>query len=283
MSFPQGEIEGETGMEVFALVGPSGTGKSHRAISVAYENGIDTVIDDGLLIKDGCKIAGKSAKREATTFAAVKRAIFHDPAHAQEIRKCLAELQPVRVLILGTSVRMVERITTALELPKPVRVIPIEDIATEREMNMARELRVSHGMHVIPVPTIELKADFPGYLVDPLKYFLKKKNEPRQQIGEKSIIRPKFSLMGKLLISEYAVTQVVTYLVLQISGITRVNRVMVNMQEEGVTLRLEITARYNVFLPDLAKEIRMNIQQQVESLTGLIVYGVHILFKSLDY
>lgn len=51
-------------MEVYALVGPSGTGKSHRAMVVAYENGIDTVIDDGLLIRDGMKIAGKSAKEK---------------------------------------------------------------------------------------------------------------------------------------------------------------------------------------------------------------------------
>lgn len=270
-------------MEVYALVGRSGTGKSHRAVTVAYENGIDTVIDDGLLIKDGRKVAGKSAKRETTTFGAVKRAIFHDPVHAQEIKDCLQKLQPTKILVLGTSVHMVDRITAALGLPKPVRIIRIEDIATPQEIDMARELRVSHGMHVIPVPAIELKADFPGYLVDPLKYFIKKKNEPRRHLGEKSIIRPKFSLMGKLIISEYAVAQIVTYLLMQVKGITKVNRVVVNMQEEGVSIRLELTASYKVFLPDVAKEARKNIQQQVEYITGLLVYGVHIIFKSLDY
>lgn len=270
-------------MEVYALVGRSGTGKSHRAVTVAYENEIETVIDDGLLIKDGCKVAGKSAKREATTFGAVKRAIFHDPVHAREIKDCLAELQPAKILILGTSLHMIERITAALELPEPVQIIKIEDIATKREIEMARELRSSHGMHVIPVPTIELKQDFPGYLVDPLKYFIKKKNESRQQMGEKSIIRPKFSLMGKLVISELAISQIVTYLLVKIPGISKVNRVIVNLQEEGVTVRLELTANYNTFLPDVGKEARNNIKQEVESLTGLIVYGVHIIFKSLDY
>lgn len=270
-------------MEVYALIGRSGTGKSHRAVTVAYENGIDTVIDDGLLIKDGCKVAGKSAKREATTYGAVKRAIFHDPAHAREIRECLAELQPAKILILGTSVHMVDRITTTLGLPKPTQIIKIEEIATKREIEMARELRVSHGMHVIPVPTIELKADFPGYLVDPLKYFIKKKNESRQRMGEKSIIRPKFSLMGKLVISEYAIAQIVTYILVQIPGIAKVNRVIVQMREEGVTVRLEITASYNISLPNLAKDVRKSIQQQIEYLSGLLVYGVHITFKSLDY
>ena len=148
---------------------------------------------------------------------------------------------------------------------------------------MARELRTSHGMHVIPVPTIELKADFPGYLVDPLKYFIKKKNEPRQRLSEKSIIRPKFSLIGKLIISEFAISQLVTYLVVQVHGVAKVNRVIVNMQEEGVTVRLELTASYKIFLPDVAKEVRKSIHQQIEYLTGLIVYGVNVIFKSIDY
>jgi hypothetical protein len=178
---------------------------------------------------------------------------------------------------------MVECITVALELPEPIKVIKIEEIATKWEIDMARELRVSHGMHVIPVPTIELKADFPGYLVDPLKYFIKKKNEPRQRLSEKSIIRPKFSLIGKLIISEFAISQLVTYFVVQVAGIAKVNRVIVNMQEEGVTVRLELTANYKTFLPDVAKEVRKSIQQQIEYLTGLIVYGVNVIFKSIDY
>ena len=40
-------------MDVIALVGPSGTGKSHRALWVAQQNGADAIIDDGILIKDG--------------------------------------------------------------------------------------------------------------------------------------------------------------------------------------------------------------------------------------
>ena len=42
-------------MEVVAFVGPSGTGKSHRAIGVAHNNNCDAIIDDGLLIKGRLK------------------------------------------------------------------------------------------------------------------------------------------------------------------------------------------------------------------------------------
>lgn len=270
-------------MEVFALVGSTGTGKSHRAMIVAYENGIDTVIDDGLLIRDGFKIAGKSAKREATALKAVKTAVFIDPEHVQEVRQAILRENPARILVLGTSVRMTERITDTLSLPRPIKTIRIEDVATEREIQLAQELRENHGMHVIPVPTIEVKRDFPGYLVDPLKYFFSKKNETRRKIGEKSIIRPKFSLIGKLVITEHAVSQITTYVAIQTPGVCHINKVIVDMKDEGATIRLEITAKYGRFLPEIARNVQRNVHKNLENLTGLIVYGVHIVIKSLEF
>lgn len=105
-------------MEVIALVGPSGTGKSHRALLVAHNNQADAIIDDGLLIKDGKIIAGKSAKREQNKVLAVKRAIFVLPGHAEEVRKAIEETKPVRILILGTSENMARKIAKALRLPE---------------------------------------------------------------------------------------------------------------------------------------------------------------------
>ena len=65
-------------VEVIAFVGPSGTGKSHRAIGVAFDNKCDAIIDDGLLIKGTRILAGTSAKNEENRIQAVKRAIFTD-------------------------------------------------------------------------------------------------------------------------------------------------------------------------------------------------------------
>lgn len=59
-------------MEVVAFVGPSGTGKSHRAIGVAHNNNCDAIIDDGLLIKGTKILAGTSAKNETNRIQAVK-------------------------------------------------------------------------------------------------------------------------------------------------------------------------------------------------------------------
>ncbi|MDY2756646.1 MAG: hypothetical protein SOU88_09485, partial [Candidatus Treponema excrementipullorum] len=48
---------------VFALVGPSGTGKSFRAKLLADKHGLEAIIDDGLLIQNDKILAGQSAKR----------------------------------------------------------------------------------------------------------------------------------------------------------------------------------------------------------------------------
>ena len=144
-------------MEVYALVGPSGTGKSHRALIVAQERGINTLIDDGLLIQDSRIVAGKSAKREPTRLQAVRRAIFVDPEQAREVKEKLAELAPERVLVISTSLKMIRRILERLELPPPAQVIQIEEIASPQEIAHAREVRRREGKHVIPVPTIEVK------------------------------------------------------------------------------------------------------------------------------
>ena len=47
------------GITTYALVGPSGTGKSFRARLVADKYKIEAIIDDGLLIKDERILKGR--------------------------------------------------------------------------------------------------------------------------------------------------------------------------------------------------------------------------------
>ena len=54
------------GMTVYALVGPSGTGKSFRAKLLAQKYGIEVIIDDGLLIQqDKIKVLEDSENKYA--------------------------------------------------------------------------------------------------------------------------------------------------------------------------------------------------------------------------
>lgn len=266
-------------MEVYALVGPSGTGKSHKAMLVASEKGIDTIIDDGLLISDGKKLAGFSAKREMTAMQAVRRAIFMDNEHAGIVKEELARVSPKKILILGTSVKMIDKITQALNLPKPENTIFIDDISSELEIKKARRMRNEFGKHVIPLPTIEVKKDFPNYLIDPIQFFFKKKDT--RKIGEKSIVRPRFNMLGKLLISENVIEQFTKIAAGNISEIKQVLKVNVTMNEDGVAISVEIIVLYGTLLREVAGEYQKAIIQLVENLTGLNVLRVDIRIKTL--
>lgn len=109
-------------MKVVAFVGPSGTGKSHRAIGIAHKNNCDAIIDDGLLIKGTKILAGTSAKNETNRIQAVKRAIFTEEDHAEAVRQALAGNDVRRLLILATSDNMIEKIVkrwSYLSLKRP--------------------------------------------------------------------------------------------------------------------------------------------------------------------
>lgn len=273
-------------MEVIALVGPSGTGKSHRALIVAHEHNADTIIDDGLLIKDSKIIAGHSAKKEPSKIRAVKRAIFMDPDHAREVREAINAVSPERILVLGTSINMVQKILEALDLPALSKVVRIEDIATRAEISKARESRLREGKHIIPVPTIELKPHFSGYLIDPLDIFFKKhQHSARRRLGEKSIVRPTFSYYGKLLISDSAIASIVDYVATSDMAITRTTQINIrNSQEKekGISISLDVTIKYGNSLWDVVHKAQRRIKEIVEHMTGMTVKEVNIEVKRLS-
>lgn len=263
-------------MEVIAFFGPPGTGKSDRALVVAYENKASCIIDDGILIYHSRIVAGKSAKREESRLKAVRRAIFWDAEQREEVRQALEKINPKRVLILGTSDRMVETICKALGLPKPSKYIRIQDVARPDEMLKAKEARNKEGKHVIPVPTMELKPYFKGYLIDPLRFFRNRKKEMPKRFSEneeRSVVRPVFSYYGKLSFSDRVIESLVYYAVrvMKKIRITYVRSEKSTGQMNGLILFIDVSVKPGT--PQEIKKIihtmRDRIQREIEHTTGM--------------
>ena len=269
-------------MEVYALVGPSGTGKSHRAAAVAREIEADALIDDGLLIRESRIVAGRSAKREATKIGAIRRALFVDPAHRDEVRQALAGLQPRRVLILGTSREMVDRIAQALGLPRPSRYIAIEEVASPAEIRRAQLIRRTQGRHVIPAPTFEVKKSFSGYLLDPLRLFYRGKNRPYAgQVIEKTMVRPTYSSLGRFYITRQVVGAIAAYAAGRVGGVAEVLRAAVDDGEEGVAITLELAVEHGRPLRAVLASAQRQALQAVEHMTALNVLAVDVIARRL--
>ena len=273
-------------MDVIALVGPSGTGKSHRALQVAREHKADAIIDDGILIKGGHIIAGESAKTEKSKIMAVRRAIFVLPGHAEEVREAIQKVQPHRILIIGTSENMVHKIAKTLKLPSIQLIVRIEDIASRAEMEMAKFHRLKEGKHIIPVPTIELKPHFSGYLVDPIQSLFKKSRVRRRKLGEKSIVRPVFSYYGKLVIDDLVVRSIVEKIIQAREFVKNVKRVTVQHlfqgdEEKGLQISCEVVLNYGNHIPTLIQQTQAKVREAVEYTTGMIVDSININVRAL--
>ena len=268
-------------IKVYAFVGPSGTGKSYRAQMVAGEKDTHFIIDDGLLINDNRVIAGKSAKKAATKIETVKKALFFNEEEKKEIQKALKKYKVKSILILGTSDGMVEKIAQNLGLPKITETIYINDVATEEEMKTARNIRVTEGKHVIPVPTFEIKKDFSGYLLDPLQIFKSKGLGQKPYVSEKSIIRPTFSYMGNFTISDSVFRQIAEIQADRMPEIYKVLKSRVQNSGEGPIIYIEVSVVYGYNIQESLKVFKKSIIEDIEKLTAMNVIELDVVAKSI--
>ena len=184
----------------FALVGKSGTGKSFKARQVARRFRIDLIIDDGLLIRGQKIVAGKSAKREKGILSAIKTAVFANPEQIEDVRRGLAEHSYRRVLIIGTSRKMIQRIASTLGILPIHRIIEIEQVSTGEEISRALKIRAEQGKHIIPVPGVEIKRNYPHIFFESVKILLKQNKVLRrseEEIVEKTVVRPEYGRARK--------------------------------------------------------------------------------------
>lgn len=269
-------------IEVYAFVGPSGTGKSYRAQMVAGAYNIKFIIDDGLLVKENAIVAGQSAKKAPTKIETIKKALFNDANQKSEMQEAIIKLNPKSILILGTSDKMVKTIAENLGLPPIKKTIYITDVATEEEIENAKRIRTTEGKHVIPVPTFELKKDFSGYLLDPLQIFKSQGLNGNPYIAEKSIIRPTFNYIGNFTISDNVFKQIIEVQAKDIKSISKIIRIRVNKSEEGPNVYIEVEIVYGFNIITELKKFKERCIRDIERQTRMNVTEFKIVAKKIS-
>jgi len=280
---------------VFALIGDSGTGKSFHAKIVAQKYRIDYLIDDGLLIRDNRILAGHSAKKEHTFLAAVKVALFDEKSHRDEVARKLQSEKYKRILILGTSEKMVYKIAVRLQLPPPSKIIKIEDIATQEEIDRAVRTRRIEGKHVIPVPSVEVKKSYPNIFIDAIRIFKRRVTPDGDQMNlptglglgpvptllEKSLVRPEYSKRGKVIISQSALSQMVILCVDEYNLAIKIKKILVKDAEIGYRLVITIDVPNNFQLGDNIHKLQQHIIENIERYTGILIEEVNIIIDKI--
>lgn len=281
-------------MKVYSLTGRSGTGKSYRAQELCRKKGIDAIIDDGLFIMQGSMEGGRSAKREPTRLGAVRTALFSEESHRAAVVEKIAEKKPSSLLIVATSDRMADIISDRLHLPLAEERIYIEDIATPEERALAAKQRHSEGKHVIPASTMQVKRDFAGYFLDPLKLWKRALNASeraglairKKGIGAvvrewgrdtgKTVVRPTYSYMGDFVISERVISDICVCAAVDFPAISRVRTAYSNTSPEHLLVYALVDMDAHSNLMEMLCRYQKRIVQKIERMTAFHVEEVNI-------
>ena len=269
-------------MEVFGLSGKSGTGKSYHSPELCAKYGIEALIDDGLLIYKNDIVAGRSAKTAPTKLGAVKAAIFTKDEDRDAMVEALKKYAPEKLLIIGTSDKMVIQIAErlGLEIPDKDHLVHIEDIASRSQMRKAQKKRLHDGMHVIPAPTLQVKKQFSGYFLDPRKAF--RDGRPAPGI-EKTIVRPTYSMLGNFTISDKVISDIVDFLGRRTEGVSQVLFTASENTDEGLYVRAIIQVDYGINVLSLAENLQKAIYEQISAMTAFNVLGVDLEIRDFRF
>ncbi len=267
-------------MQVYAFVGKTGTGKSYNALKVAKSYDIKYIIDDAILINETKVVAGRSAKTEASKIASVKAAIFFYEDRRKEMIAAIKKEKIDKILLLGTSDEMVAKIAENLKLGPIQKTIYIEDIATPEKIEEARKSRNEEGKHVVPVPTFEIKKQFSGYFIDPLRMFdiyrRESSNMYEAESSEKTIIRPTYSYLGKFRISDNVIKEIITHVVEEIEGVDKVEKVFTEKYIDGMRIEMDLKIVFGKSIPQISKNVQKATAQTIENMTGINLFGIDI-------
>ena len=106
-------------------------------------------------------------------------------------------------MIIGTSDNMVKKLQRHWGFKNQIDIFALKTWQHLKEIEKAQYARLKEGKHIIPVPTMELKPHFKGYLIDPIKTIWRRRTLSKQdpdkigQIGsegfERSVVRPALS------------------------------------------------------------------------------------------
>jgi len=286
---------------VFAFYGPSGTGKSYRAKFVAQKFKTKALIDDGLLIQDEKIIAGKSAKLEKSYMGAVRVALFDDKAHRDSVAKAIRSHHIKKILILGTSEKMILKITTRLQLPEPTKYITIDEVATPEEMEEAKRCRQIEGKHVIPVRSHEIKdKTYSKIFVNSIKVAFSKKKFLAKLFGllpvdvpiqnetvesskefEKSVVRPAFSIYARKQISHAAITHMTVKYTSEFDSAIRIKKLAIKNGTSGYKLTLTVDIPFGEELAEITQKAKDFIVKMIEKESGILIEELFIVVDKI--
>lgn len=280
-------------MKTVSFTGKSGTGKSYQATALAQRRGFDAIIDDGLLIYKGQIVAGTSAKKCATKAAAMRAALFNVEEQRDSVVSAIEKYRPNVIMIIGTSDRMTDIIAEQLGINRPEERIYIEDVSTEDERKIAAHYRIDEGEHVIPAPLGQLRRDFAGYFMNPLKLFIDKalgtsldaghpeKSKDTGPSDDRTVVRPTFSYSGTFEISEQVIRDIISITASKYAGSLVVVDRMINGRQLNMSVTIDVRVLKDPAAIDSCMAFQRDVHETISKMTAFTIDSVNVRISDI--
>ena len=152
-------------------------------------------------------------------------------------------------------------------------------LSDEDEIKKAIDTRKNEGKHVIPVPKIEVKSRFPGYFIHSLELFFGKGQGSIKK--EKTIVRPKFSYFGNLVIYNHVIRDLISYELSKESEIKEVDSIQIEKEDNEICVNIEIILKYGVEIVEYINSLQVKLNELIEKFTGLYLDNLNFYVSSL--
>ena len=277
-------------MKIISFTGKSGTGKSYQATALAQKRNIDAIIDEGLLIYKGSVVAGTSAKKSPSKREAMRIALFSHDWHKKEVVTALVKYHPESLMIIGTSDKMTNIVCESLGLHAPEERIYIEDITTEEEREEAHYYRHIQGEHVIPAPMGQLKRDFAGYFMNPLKQIVGKALHNEEVPGvieteedefNRTVVRPQYSYFGLFTITEQAIWDIISITAEKYQDKLAIVDRLGNGKQMNMVVTIDVRLLQASDMVETCENFQREVHKAIEDMTSFSVDRINIRIRDI--
>ena len=222
--------------------------------------------------------------------AAMRTALFNYDDHRESVKAAIAEYDPATLMIIGTSDRMTDLVADQLGIGPIEERIYIEDVTTPEEREIAKHFRQDEGEHVIPAPVGQLRRDFAGYFMDPIKSFINmargnavqddKKTEDEDP-DDRTVVRPTFSYFGSFTISEQVIRDIIRIAAEKYdSHIVVVDR-MNNGKQQNMTVTIDVMAVRDPESVDKCIGLQKDVFDALSSMTAFTIESVNVRIRDI--
>ena len=151
----------------------------------------------------------------------------------------------------------------------------------EEERRLARNTRMTEGMHTIPVPSMEVKHEFSGYFSDPFSKLRQRFDRERGIIppppdSDRTVVRPTFSSLGSYSISDDALLDLIKIVLKDVPGFAEVTSFKTEKQTYGVMISLDLSLYYGFDAQEVLETAQQKVGMAVEEYTSITTNGVNV-------